>query len=372
VLFRSYRVATALDTVRAIFAVDGAELVDPPVVQPAGPYVDLSGEDVRGRLFLVSGPTGEALCLRPDLTLPVCRLHLERHPTGATPATYRYEGKAFRAAPEGDTRSSEFVQVGLERFAPTDPKAAEINAVALGAEAARAAGATLTDVVLGEAGLFDAVVDALDVGPGARARIHRAFASGKAMAQAGRAPRHTPLAAALEGLDLPQATRALDDIYALAGVTPVGGRRPEDIAARLLERAGGDDVSDETLATLQALADVDDTPAAALDRAGKLARQLGADIDARLDACAARLTDLSAADVPMECARFSVSFARRFEYYDGLVFELCDAALGTARTLAAGGRYDPLVARLGAPTPVPAVGVALRPGRVAASAEVNR
>jgi len=294
------------------------------------------------------------------------------HPTGATPATYRYEGKAFRAAPEGDTRSSEFVQVGLERFAPTDPKAAEINAVALGAEAARAAGATLTDVVLGEAGLFDAVVDALDVGPGARARIHRAFASGKAMAQAGRAPRHTPLAAALEGLDLPQATRALDDIYALAGVTPVGGRRPEDIAARLLERAGGDDVSDETLATLQALADVDDTPAAALDRAGKLARQLGADIDARLDACAARLTDLSAADVPMECARFSVSFARRFEYYDGLVFELCDAALGTARTLAAGGRYDPLVARLGAPTPVPAVGVALRPGRVAASAEVNR
>jgi len=50
------RVAKALDTVRAIFAVDGAELVDPPVVQPAGPYVDLSGEDVRGRLFLVSGP----------------------------------------------------------------------------------------------------------------------------------------------------------------------------------------------------------------------------------------------------------------------------------------------------------------------------
>jgi len=50
--------------------------IDPPVLQPAEPFLDLSGEDIRRRMFLASDPHGDELCLRPDLTIPVSRAYL--------------------------------------------------------------------------------------------------------------------------------------------------------------------------------------------------------------------------------------------------------------------------------------------------------
>jgi ATP phosphoribosyltransferase regulatory subunit len=43
----------------------------PAMLQPAEPFLDLSGEDIRRRMFLVSDAAGRELCLRPDLTIPV-------------------------------------------------------------------------------------------------------------------------------------------------------------------------------------------------------------------------------------------------------------------------------------------------------------
>ena len=45
--------------------------IDPPIVQPAEPFLDLSGEDIRRRMFLTSDPLEHELCLRPDLTIPL-------------------------------------------------------------------------------------------------------------------------------------------------------------------------------------------------------------------------------------------------------------------------------------------------------------
>ena len=56
---------------------------------------------------------------------------------------------------------------------------------------------------------------------------------------------------------------------------------------------------------------------------------------------------LTEQDVPFwKQAHVSVQFGRRFDYYDGLVFELAHTGLGTKRPLAAGGRYDGLLSRL--------------------------
>ena len=48
----------------------------PPILQPAEPFLDLSGEDIRKRMFLTTDPQGRELCLRPDLTIPVSRDYL--------------------------------------------------------------------------------------------------------------------------------------------------------------------------------------------------------------------------------------------------------------------------------------------------------
>ena len=56
--------------------------IDPPVLQPAEPFLDLSGEDIRRRMFLTSDPQGRELCLRPDLTIPVSRAYLQSPSAG--------------------------------------------------------------------------------------------------------------------------------------------------------------------------------------------------------------------------------------------------------------------------------------------------
>ena len=54
----------------------GFERIEPPVLQPASIFLDMSGEAIRGRLYLTSDASGAELCLRPDYTIPVCRAYL--------------------------------------------------------------------------------------------------------------------------------------------------------------------------------------------------------------------------------------------------------------------------------------------------------
>ena len=118
----------------------GYAQVDPPVLQPAEPFLDLSGEDIRRRMFLTSDPDGSELCLRPDLTIPVSRAYLASANAGK-PAGFCYLGPVFR---HRDNASSEFVQAGIEFFGRADTAAADAEMVELrsrGDDALRAASA---------------------------------------------------------------------------------------------------------------------------------------------------------------------------------------------------------------------------------------
>ena len=54
----------------------GYARVAPAILQPAEPFLDLSGEDIRKRMYLTTAPGGAEYCLRPDLTIPVARDYL--------------------------------------------------------------------------------------------------------------------------------------------------------------------------------------------------------------------------------------------------------------------------------------------------------
>ena len=45
----------------------GYRLVAPPILQPAEPFLDLSGEDIRKRMYLTVDTDGRELCLRPEI-----------------------------------------------------------------------------------------------------------------------------------------------------------------------------------------------------------------------------------------------------------------------------------------------------------------
>ena len=65
------------------FLAAGFERTEPPVLHPAAIFLDMSGEEVRRRLFLTADAAGEELGLRPEYTIPVCRAYLASGKAGA-------------------------------------------------------------------------------------------------------------------------------------------------------------------------------------------------------------------------------------------------------------------------------------------------
>src|SRR5580700_12287187 len=105
--------------------------VEPAILQPAEPFLDLSGEDIRKRMYLTADPQGHELCLRPDLTIPVSRDYLAS-PAAGKPAGFCYLGPVFR---HRENELSEFLHAGIESFGRADIAAADAEMLALGLEA---------------------------------------------------------------------------------------------------------------------------------------------------------------------------------------------------------------------------------------------
>ena len=137
------------DALLRSFAKAGYALAEPPVLQPAEPFLDLSGEDIRKSLYLTTDGTGEELCLRPDLTIPVAREYLSSGRAGQ-PAGFSYLGPVFRY--RGGT-PSEFLQAGIESFGRIDRPAADAEMLALALQATRAFGLSEVDIRAGDVAL---------------------------------------------------------------------------------------------------------------------------------------------------------------------------------------------------------------------------
>src|SRR5213083_734712 len=97
----------------------GYRRIAPPILQPAGPFLDLSGEDIRKRMYLTTDAQGRELCLRPDLTIPVSREYLVSGGAGR-PQGYCYLGPVFRQPRAETGGASEFWQAGIESFGRMD------------------------------------------------------------------------------------------------------------------------------------------------------------------------------------------------------------------------------------------------------------
>jgi ATP phosphoribosyltransferase regulatory subunit len=363
----------ALDAIRAPFLAAGATPTDAPVLQPLGLLLDLAGEAMRSRLFVVSGDVGEEACLRPDFTVAVARQHLA---AGNGQGRYFYEGKAFRVAPRGSDRAEEFLQIGVEAFEAGDPVVADAEIAALAWAASAAGGRDDLTLLLGDVSLFGAFVDSLGLTPPLGARLKRAFTKprqlkieleGGGEAVSGEQSR---IAALLAGLPEAEASAVLQELWSLAGIEPVGGRRPAEIAHRLVERAQtaqAGKLSAGEADAVRAFLAVSDRPGAALDAISALGGPQRAALDAALDGWRQRLAGLTARGVPEDRIQLTAAFGRAFGYYDGFLFEVRSAALDEERPVAAGGRYDGLPARLGAETrnsiKTGAVGCMVRPAR---------
>jgi ATP phosphoribosyltransferase regulatory subunit len=366
--------ADVLAAIRAPFADLGVPFVDAPVLLPLGLMLDLAGETMRGRLFLVQGD-GEDACLRPDFTIPIARAHIDQ---SGGDGRYLYEGKAFRVAPRGSDRAEEFLQIGLEAFGGGRGAQADAEVAGVAWRAAAAGGRDDLVMILGDVALFSALVDRIGLAPALAARLKRAFARpGALVDELARAQTAEPaarqgdrIAELLAGLPEAEATAVLQDLWSIAGIQPVGGRSASEIAHRLVQRgeaARAPRLTPAQAKLIQDFIDLSGAPRAALDGAAALARAGKLKLDAELEAWAKRLDAIVACGAPEDRLVFQADFGRPFSYYDGFLFEVRSPALGDESPVAAGGRYDSLPAHLGGASSG-AVGCAVRPGRAWARA----
>ena len=347
-----------------------AEPIDTPVMQPLGLLLDLAGEAMRARLFVVQADGIDEACLRPDFTIPVASAHIaSRRAEGR----YVYEGKAFQVAPPGSNRAEEFVQVGLESLGEPGPRSADAEALALAWRAAAAGGRTDLKATLGDIGLFAGFIDGLGLASTTAARLKRAFLRpGKMAAELERAQSGEEgaregdrVAELLAGLPEAQAAAALEELWTLAGIEPVGGRSAAEIVHRLADRAKSRSAPRLTAAQARLITQflaIEGRPAIALSQAEALARGAGVDLDGLWAEWAERIAFLAAAGVPAGALTLQTAFGRPFGYYDGFLFEVWSETLGAEEPVAAGGRYDSLLARMGGDG-TSAVGAMVRPAR---------
>src|SRR5882672_3444735 len=103
----------------------------PDLMQPAEPFLDLSGEDIRRRMYLTTDADGRELCLRPDLTIPVACDYLASTQAGSARG-FCYLGPVYR---DRGTLPAEIFQAGIESFGRPDKAAADAEMLALGLDA---------------------------------------------------------------------------------------------------------------------------------------------------------------------------------------------------------------------------------------------
>lgn len=348
----------------------GAERVYPPSVLPAREVVELSGESIRSRLCAFQDNTSVELAMRPDMTTPIA-LMLARDDIDE--GRYAYSGNVYRL-PRNDRRDAvEFEQVGFEWFGADGPDA---DAEAFGQAFAMVKAADVAPVtaIIGDVGLFHAVVDALGFSEDWADRLKRSFSRMRGPAalldaalDAGEVTSGSlRLGEALAKLEPEAANRAVEEMLEAKGAPVFAGRSVADIAVRLIARAKSalpDSRSAQLLKSyLEITTDIADAGKALADWARESSVEIGPALEIlrqRIDAIASRTPEC------MDTTGFHAGLGRRFEYYNGFAFEFAEAGRPDAPFLS-GGRYNGLISRIDATKSASAIGAAMRADRLPA------
>jgi ATP phosphoribosyltransferase regulatory subunit len=353
-----------------IASVSGAR-VEPQTLLPVEIVLELSGEAVRSRLCTFTTADGHEHCLRPDLTTPIAQLVATE---ALPPARYHASGQVYRLPPRGSNDPVEHQQLGFEWFGPVEgdkggSPAEDAEALAVALEAAKAGGAANASVRFGDVAIFHAVIDELGFSPQWKDRLRRAFSRRKGPRELleGVANGQTgvpALAASIGKLAEKEAVKAVEQMLADMGAEPVG-RSVEDIAERLRDKARDQSPAPAASAALIRYLGLSAPAGQSVAALRAFASETGLKLSAALDVFSRRLDLIAKANPSFwNTAVFSAEVGRRFEYYDGFVFELARDPV-FERPIVSGGRYDGLITRLSAGQKMAsAIGAALRADRL--------
>jgi ATP phosphoribosyltransferase regulatory subunit len=286
------------DRVRAVFERAGYGEVYTPALEYESAFTrtDMHAGRPAYRVF---DELGNVLVLRSDMTVPIARLVATRYRDAEPPLRFCYFAHAYRGVRPQRGQSREFLQAGVELIGATSPEGtAEVLSVLCAA--LDAAGLETYRVGLGDASLYPALLERLEVDPERREHILTELVDGDFV-----------------GLETEVRNLGLDPADA-------------ELLLQVPRVRGGPEV-------LQ-------------------------DLSGPLHDAVTGMRAVHALLAPAVARRiiFDLGLVRSLGYYTGAVFQVYDPAYGVP--IGIGGRYDELLGRFG--RPLPAVGFALNVERL--------
>lgn len=349
------------DWLIAAFDSCAADLVDVAVLQPADPFLDAVGEDIRRGIFMTENENGDNLCLRPEFTIPVCLSYLENKMT--EPRRYAYLGEVFRQNRGG---SQAFYQAGIEDIGHDDQALSDGRSLFDALTLLDEIKAPFTrEILLGDHAVFEAVLAALGMSKGLQLRFLRSFGDDKhlrvLMQCLNSSIDEKPLPPHLQGFveknDESGLAVCLEDEMLNANISLAAGRTPQEIARCLIEKYAMTHVAldQKTLAALEAFLAIDVPLSRAEKTLTEFAAANGLQLGDVIERFSARNDVLQQFGIDLLSIRYDAAFGRPLDYYTGLVYEIRDGE----KVVVGGGRYDRLLTVLGSEKPVPAVGFSI-------------
>jgi ATP phosphoribosyltransferase regulatory subunit len=355
--------------------------IDPPILESSSPFLNRSGEDIRRHMYIFPDPGGREVCLRPELTIPVCRAYLRQMSAKGRQGIARlsYFGPAFTYEPATAGRYRQFYQAGAEFIGAQWREAADAEILAAALDALDATGLTDTAMEAGDVDIRNAFIDQLPLSERSKARIRRialrkqrdpralSAVAAEQAAETDQSNGFGELASLLAAVEPGKAELLIREVFALADVRHVGGRTPEEIIERLTSGTAqqAEPISAELTQGVVELLNIRGKPETAFQAISEHFRKfrIGA-IEPILERCERRLRYVEAYRQRPPAVVFNVGLRRDLEYYTGFLFEIYATQLTQIGHLCGGGRYDNLLEGLGANASIPAVGFGIRLDRL--------
>ncbi len=284
------------DRIRVVFSDAGYGEVYTPALEYETTFPRASAPRPAYRVF---DEHGHVLVLRSDMTVPIARVAATRYAHVDPPLRFCYVAHAYHGVRPQRGQSREFLQAGIELIGVPGPEGTA-EALRVLCAALHAAGLESFRVGVGDASLYPALLEALQVPPTARDRILDELVSGDFV-----------------GVEREVRSLGLD-------------ARAVQLLLEVPRLRGGAEVLDR----------FEDLPTDAL----------------------AGMRGLHALLEPQVAQRviYDLGLLRSLDYYTGAVFQVYDPAYGVP--VGSGGRYDDLLGQFG--RPMPAVGFALNVERL--------
>jgi len=350
------------------FAEQEFSIPEIPLLQPADPFLDTAGEDLRRRIFMTNDLGGETLCLRPEFTIPVCLAHLANNNDYGK---YAYCGKVFRQRRNGP---EEFFQAGMEfiggnqQAGTLESISSDVDCITNALDALATCGMNKGSIVVGDKAVFEALLIALELPQAWRLRLGRAFGDIQKFendlqlfesSEHGIQSRDSELHLALEYMNKQAVTDWVVDKMATASLPTIGGRTALDIAERTITKAdlAATQLSAKQRKILRAFLSIEVPMANAVEKLCEFSKLMELEMGDAIEIFAQRAKQIDAGIGDQITAIWRANFGRPLDYYTGIGFEIFrdDSPV----PVCGGGRYDHLMNLLGAEGEIPAIGFSI-------------